>query len=126
MTTMVHFQSAGTAYCLPVQATRGVRPAAGLVALPAPGSDVAGIVPGDPPLTVIAPLGGARNQVLVLESEGKTFGLLVDVVTGLRWVADAEIQTAPHGQERALVCGTITVDKELVMITDPAALAGRL
>jgi chemotaxis signal transduction protein len=126
MKTMVHFESGGTAYCLPVDAARGVRPATGLVALPAPGTDVAGIVPGDPPLTVIAPLGGGGNQVLVVESLGKTFGLLVDSVTGLRRVADAEIRTAPDGQERALVCGTITNGEELVMVTDPAALAGRL
>jgi chemotaxis signal transduction protein len=64
--------------------------------------------------------------VLVVESLGKTFGLLVDSVTGLRRVADAEIRTAPDGQERALVCGTITNGEELVMVTDPAALAGRL
>jgi chemotaxis signal transduction protein len=126
MKTMVHFESGGTAYCLPVDAARGVRPATGLVPLPAPGTDVAGIVPGDPPLTVIAPLGGGGNQVLVVESLGKTFGLLVDSVTGLRRVADAEIRTAPDGQERALVCGTITNGEELVMVTDPAALAGRL
>jgi chemotaxis signal transduction protein len=126
MKTMVHFESGGTAYCLPVDAARGVRPATGLVRLPAPGTDVAGIVPGDPPLTVIAPLGGGGNQVLVVESLGKTFGLLVDSVTGLRRVADAEIRTAPDGQERALVCGTITNGEELVMVTDPAALAGRL
>jgi chemotaxis signal transduction protein len=126
MKTMVHFESGGTAYCLPVDAARGVRPATGLVPLPAPGTDVAGIVPGDPPLTVIAPLGGGGNQVLVVESLGKTFGLLVDSVTGLRRVADAEIRTAPDGQERPLVCGTITNGEELVMVTDPAALAGRL
>src|SRR4051794_15257801 len=100
MTTMVHFRSAGAAYCLPVQAARGVRPATGLLALPAPGTDVAGIIPGDPPLTVIAPLGGTGHQILVVESVGKTFGLLVDTVTGLRRVADSEICGAPDGQQR--------------------------
>jgi chemotaxis signal transduction protein len=126
MTTMVHFESGGAQYCLPVEATRGVRVATGLVALPVPRDDVAGIVPGDPPLTVIAPLGAGGRQVLVVESQGKTFGLLVDLVTGLGKVEAGDICGAPDGQHRNLVCGTITNGERLVLVTDPVALAGRL
>jgi chemotaxis signal transduction protein len=126
MTMMVCFQSAGAAYCLPVGAARAVRPAAGLVALPAPASDVVGIMPGDPPLTVFAPLGRGGAQILVVESGERTFGLLVDAVTGLRRIADADIHAAPGGQDRPLVCGTVDSQGELVLLTDPSALAGRL
>jgi chemotaxis signal transduction protein len=123
---MVCFQSAGAAYCMPVQATRAVRPTTGMITLPAARPDVAGIIPGDPPLTVISPLGTGGTHILVVETGEQTFGLLVDAVTGLRRVDDADIRLAPHGQERALISGTIDAGGELVMITNPGALAARL
>jgi chemotaxis signal transduction protein len=126
MTTMVHFRSGGSAYCLPVDVTRGVRRATGLVRLPAPARDVAGIVPGEPPLTVIAPRGSDGEHVLVLEAGGAVFGLLVDTVTGLRRIAEEQMGAAPAGQDRELVRGTVTVDDGLVLVADPVALAGRL
>jgi len=126
MTTMVCFESAGTAYCIPVQATRAVRRTAGMVALPAPGPDIAGILPGKPPLTVLSALGTDGTQVLVVEAGEKTFGLLVDTVTGLRRITDTDISPPPAGQGRALVCGTIDTGDQLVLVTDPSALAGRL
>ncbi len=126
MTMMVCFQSAGAAYCLPVGAARAVRPATGLVSLPAPSADVIGIMPGDPPLTVLAPLGRGGAHILVVESGERTFGLLVDAVTGLRRIADGDIHAAPGGQDRPLVCGTVDGDGELLLLTDAAALAGRL
>jgi chemotaxis signal transduction protein len=115
MTTMVCFRSAGAAYCITVQATRGVRPADGIIALPAPDPDVAGIVPGDPPLTVIAPFGANGSQILI-----------VDTVTGLRRVPDADIRPAPDGQDRALICGTVDAGDALVLVADPDAIAARL
>lgn len=126
MTTMVCFQSAGTAYCMPVDATRAVRRTSGMISLPAPGPDIAGILPGDPPLTVISPLGAGGTQVLIVEAGERTFGLLVDAVTGLRRITDAEISPRPAGQDRPLVCGTIDIGEQLVLVTDPDALAGRL
>jgi CheW-like domain len=126
VTTMVWFKSGGATYCMPVAATRGVRLSASLVGLPAPGTDVAGIIPGDPPLTVIAPLGAGGSQILVVEAGDMTFGLLVDAVTGLRRVAEQDIRSAPQGQHEPLVCGTVDDGDDLVLVTDPAALAGRL
>jgi len=125
-TTMVCFQSAGTAYCMPVQATRAVRRTSGMVALPAPGPDIAGILPGEPPLTVLSALGVNGTQVLVVEAGEKTFGLLVEAVTGLRRITDSDICPPPAGQSRSLVCGTIDAGGQLVLVTDPDALAGRL
>ena len=126
MTTMVCFRSAGTDYCIPVNATRAVRRSSGMIALPAPGPHTAGILPGKPPLTVISPLGSGGSHVLIVEAGDITFGLLVDAVTGLRRITDADISPLPAGQDRPLVCGTIDTGEQLVLVTDPNALAGRL
>ena len=126
MTTMVCFQAAGTAYCLPLQATLSVRAADDLVSLPDPAADVVGIIPGDPPLTVISPLHSQGGHILVIDAGDKTFGLLVDVVTGLERIDDGDIRPAPEGQGRPLVSGTLHTDGHLVFVADPIALAGRL
>jgi chemotaxis signal transduction protein len=127
MTTMVCFRAAGAAYCLPLQAARSVRTAADVIPLPDTAADVAGIIPGDPPLTVISPLNASGRHILVIEAQGQAFGLLVDRVTGLRRVDAADIRPAPKGQGRhRLVSGTIDADDGIVFVADPTALAGRL
>jgi len=126
MTTMVCFESAGTAYCLPVDATCAVRRTSGMIMLPAPGPDIAGILPGEPPLTVISALGASGTHVLIVEAGERIFGLLVDSVTGLRKIPDSDISPPPAGQKRPLVCGTIQTGDQLVLVADPNALAGRL
>jgi chemotaxis signal transduction protein len=126
MTTMVRFDADGAKYCLPVQVTRAVRTSAGMIALPDPACDVSGIIPGDPPLTVISPLRSSGHHILVIEADGKCFGLLVDAVTGLTRVDDRDIQPAPHGQDRRLIRGTLHTDGQLVLLADPTELAGRL
>jgi chemotaxis signal transduction protein len=126
VTTMVCFVAAGAAYCLPVEATRAVRPARGMITLPAGRPDVTGIIPGDPPLSVISVLGAGGRQILVVEAAGKRFGLLVDAVSGLRRVDEADIRPAPDGQDRRLVSGTIDAGDELLLVADPAAMADRL
>ena len=123
---MICFSSAGTVYCLPVEAARAVRRADGMVPLPAARPDVTGIIPGDPPLTVLSPLGPGGRHILVVETGGKRFGLLVDAVSGLRRIDDADIRHAPEGQDRTLVSGTIDTGDGLILVTDPAALGERL
>ena len=124
--TMVCFTAAGGAYCLPVTATRGVRRATGLIALPGSRDDIAGVLPGDPPLTVLSSLGGGGDHILVVESGPTVFGLQVDLVTGLRQVATTDIHAAPPGQDRSLISGTVDAAGALLMVTDPDALAARL
>ncbi|MEO5833367.1 MAG: chemotaxis protein CheW [Nakamurella sp.] len=124
--TMVCFTAAGGSYCLPVDATRAVRRAAGLIALPGAGPDVVGVLPGDPPLTVLSSLGVGGDHVLVVESGPTVFGLQVDAVTGLRRVTGAEIRPAPPGQDRPLISGTVDSTGELLFVTDAIALAARL
>jgi chemotaxis signal transduction protein len=64
--------------------------------------------------------------VLVIEAGGKKFGLLVDVVSGLRRLATADIRPAPDGQARPLVSGTVDAGDGLILVADPVALAARL
>lgn len=126
MTTMVCFQASGAAYCLPVDATRAVLRSSGMVNLPAPHPDVSGIIPGDPPLTVISPLGAGGAHILVISTDEQTFGLQVEEVTGLRRVDDVDIHPAPRGQHDELVSGTIEAWGSLVMVASASALAARL
>ena len=126
MTTMVCFTAAKAEYCLPVQAARSVRTTDGMISLPDPNPDVAGMIPGDPPLTVISPLHGDRGHILIIQAGEKTFGLLVDMVTGLRHIDDADIGPAPKGQKCPLISGTLHTGDRLVLIADPFALAGQL
>jgi chemotaxis signal transduction protein len=124
--TMVCFVSDGVTYCVPVEAARSVRPARGMVSLPAGRPDVTGLLPGDPPLSVLSVLGPGGRHVLVMEAGGKKFGLLVDVVSGLRRMVKADIRPAPDGQARPLVSGTVAVEDGLILVADPVALAARL
>lgn len=136
MRTVVHFLTGGGRYCVPVESTIGVRSAEGLVPLPAPRPGVAGILPADPPLTVLSVLGSAEgaprprgttsDRILVLAAVGSTFGLLVDEVTGLSSIDEAMIGSPPQGQDEALVSGVIEGEHGLEFMADPSALARRL
>ncbi|WP_236704027.1 chemotaxis protein CheW [Lentzea aerocolonigenes] len=123
---MVRFRTGNTQYCLAVDATRAVRTTNGLLPLPQGRRDVAGILPGDPPLTVIAPFGPGGERVLVVEAAKKTFGVLVDAVTGLARVDEADIRPAPDGQDSQLISGIIRSEGELTLVTDPEVLVRRL
>ena len=123
MRTMVVFTVSGTDYCLPVDAARAVRSNAGMIALPAPREHVAGLLAGDPPLTVVAPFGCDGERVIVVEVEDLVYGLLVDTVAGLRRVDETVLRAAPRGQRREIVSGSITVDGHLLLVTDPVAMA---
>jgi chemotaxis signal transduction protein len=87
---------------------------------------VVGVLPADPPLTVLSVLGSGRDRILVLAAVGSTFGLLVQEVTGLSSVDEAEIGSPPKGQDEALISGVVGGDQGLEFLADPAALAKRL
>jgi chemotaxis signal transduction protein len=126
VTMMVCFTAAKADYCVPVQAARSVRPVDGLISLPDPNPDVTGMIPGDPPLTVLSPLHSDRGHILVIQAGEKTFGLLVDAVTGLWRIDDTDIGPPPDGQKNPLVCGTLRSGGRLILVADPSALAGQL
>jgi chemotaxis signal transduction protein len=126
MTTVVHFRTSDGRYCVPVDAALAVRLPSGLVPLPCPRADVVGLLPEDPPITVLSLLGGGAGHVLILASKGQTFGLLVEEVTGLSRIDADAVQVAPDGQDRALISGVISGDDGLVLVADADALAERL
>jgi chemotaxis signal transduction protein len=121
--TVVQFTVAGTEYCLPVDATRAVRSSAGMIALPGPRPHVAGLLAGDPPLTVVSPFGPDGQRIIVVQAGDLAYGLLVDTVSGLRHIDETRIRAAPRGQQQELVSGTIDVDGQLVLVTDATAMA---
>src|SRR3954451_20972573 len=86
--TMVCFRVGGVSFWLPVEASRAVRGATGIGALPAPRPDIAAPLPAPrphpagppaapPPVPVVCALGNAGRQILLVEVDGTTFGLLV-------------------------------------------------
>jgi chemotaxis signal transduction protein len=126
MRTFVFFRTSAGTYALPLESTLAVRAATGVVELPAPRPDVIGVLPGEPPIVVMSPLGDGSAQIIVVDVEGVSYGLFVEQVTGLGRIADADIRPAPTGQEDELIAGMLDHDDELVLLADPAALARRL
>ena len=96
------------------------------MSLPAPRPDVIGMLPGDPPLSVLAALGGGGDQVLVLVSHGVRYGLQVLEVFGVRRFEDDDVGPAPKGQQSELISGTVGGRTDLTLVVDPTALAARL
>ena len=128
MTKMVCFSAGGVSYAIPVDATLAVRTVEGMVTMPEPRPDVIGILPGDPPLSVIAPLGthADANHILVVTTPEQDYGLLVDAVTDISAFDDHAIRPAPAGQDVGLIAGVAERDGTIVLIADPEALAARL
>jgi chemotaxis signal transduction protein len=128
MTTMVCFSAGGVSYAIPVVATLAVRTVEGMVTMPEPRPDVLGVLPGDPPLSVIAPLGteADANHILVVTTPDLDYGLLVDAVTDVCSFDDRAIQAAPAGQDGSLIAGVVERGGALVLIADPEAMAARL
>jgi chemotaxis signal transduction protein len=122
MRILVYFSAAARRYAIPVEATVAVRSADGLVPLPGASDGVVGMLAGDPPLSVLDILGSDGRQVLVLETAGVRFGVLVDHVAGLRRVDEATIGASPRHDD-GLVTGVINDDAGLVLVTDPRVLA---
>ena len=126
MKTMVCFRTADGSFALPVENTLAVRKLDGLIRLPTPRADVIGVIFGDPPLSVIAPLGAGGEHLLVVSSGDVCFGLHVLEVIGVRRFDDSQIGPPPRGQESGFISGTLADADELMLIADPDALAARL
>ncbi|HZC74033.1 MAG TPA: chemotaxis protein CheW [Jatrophihabitans sp.] len=126
MTTMLCVRAATTTYCLPISATRAVRSAVGITALPAPKESVIGVLPDDPPLAVIGPFGTRGSHVVVVDCDGARFGLLVDEVIGLRNVDDTALAAAPAGQAQQVIAGSLRIADEVAFLIDAQVLAGAL
>jgi len=126
MTAMVRFRAAGTTYALPVTMVLSVRPAEGVTPLPSPIDGVVGIMPGDPAVSIIAPLGGDGRHIVMVHTARCDYGLLVDEVIDVVHVDESTVQPAPRGQDRTLVVGLAELDGTVVMILDAHELGTRV
>ena len=126
MRTMVCFRTAEGRFALPIESTLSVTTIEGLVNLPSPRADVIGVLPSDPPLSVLASLGRGGNHILVLVSQGVRYGLQVLEVFGVQRFADEQVGPPPKGQEGELISGTVGEADELTLVVDPTVLAARL
>ncbi|MEO5899962.1 MAG: chemotaxis protein CheW [Ilumatobacteraceae bacterium] len=126
MKTLVRFRTGSGTFAVPVEATTAVRAAAGLVTLPGCRDDVVGLLPGEPPITVLSTLGCGRDHILVIAVDDVVFGLLVEEVLGVQAVEEATIGARPEGQDEEYITGTISGPDGLTLIVDPVVLAGRL
>ena len=120
------FRTAAGRYALPIESTLSVRKIEGMVTLPAPRSDVLGVLPGDPPLSVLTSLGAGGEHVLIIETHDVRYGLQVLEVFGIRHFADDQIGPPPGGQVDGLISGTVDGAEELTLVVDARALAARL
>jgi chemotaxis signal transduction protein len=123
---MVCFRTSQGRFALPVESTLAVRTMDGLVDLPAPRRDVVGLLPGDPPLSVLSSLGAGGDRVLVVIADDVRYGLNVLEVLGISRFDDDEIGPPPKGQLDGLVAGTLHGSDELMLVADARALAARL
>jgi len=125
VTTVVAFRSGGRDWVVALERVRRVLAARGLVPFPDPRPGVAGLLHRDgDTVPVVAPLGGAGGQVLVLDGDGASIGLLVDEVVGIERV-EGEAGPPPAGQRSPLVAGVLGGERPLLLL-DVAALTGWL
>jgi len=77
VTTVVSFRSGGQDWAVALERVQRVLGARDLLPLPDPGPGVAGLLHRDgDTVTVLSPLGAEGGQVLVLDGDGATVGLL--------------------------------------------------
>ena len=125
MTTVVSFRSGGQNWAVALDRVQRVLAARGLLPFPDPRPGVAGLLYRDgDTVPVVSPLGAASGQVLVLEDNGTSIGLLVDEVVGIERV-QGEASPPPAGQRSPLVAGVLAGTSPLLLL-DVAALTGWL
>ena len=125
MTTVVSFRSGGQDWAVALDRVQRVLAARGLLPFPDPRPGVAGLLYRDgDTVPVVSPLGAASGQVLVLDDNGTSIGLLVDEVVGIERV-QGETGPPPAGQRSPLVAGVLAGTNPLLLL-DVAALTGWL
>jgi chemotaxis signal transduction protein len=125
VTTVVSFRSGGQRWAVALERVERVLAARGLLPLPDPRPGVAGLcyLDGDT-VPVVSPLGAASGQVLVLDDNGTSIGLLVDEVVGVERVK-GDPGPRPPGQRSPLVAGVLPGPGPLLLL-DVGALSGWL
>jgi chemotaxis signal transduction protein len=125
MRTLVHFETGGGEWAVPIERVHEVRLPHGLTPLPVPKAGIAGVIRrGDEILTVLSVLGAGAGHVLVLEGAGERFGLVVESALGILRVEESAITPPPAGQENPVVSGVIRAEKErMILLLDADELA---
>jgi chemotaxis signal transduction protein len=122
MTAMVCFRAGGAAYAVPVEHVREVRSRSDIVPLPGAQPGVVGLLTYEGvALTVIAPLGDADGQILLLEHDTRAFGLAVAEVTGVVSPTGL-VGPPPAGQVGNFISGVVTTPDGLILLLDVGAL----
>jgi chemotaxis signal transduction protein len=125
VTTVVSFRSGGQDWAVALERVQRVLAGRGLVPFPDPKPGVAGLLYRDgDTVPVVSALGTGGGQVLVLDGDGASIGLLVDEVVGIERV-QGEASPPPAGQRSPLVAGVLPGDHPLLLL-DVAALGGWL
>ena len=125
MTTVVSFRSGGQDWAVALDRVQRVLAGRDLLPFPDPKPGVAGLLYRDgDTVPVVSPLGAASGQVLVLDDNGTSIGLLVDEVVGIERV-QGEAGPPPAGQRSPLVAGVLAGTNPLLLL-DVAALTGWL
>jgi chemotaxis signal transduction protein len=125
VTTVVSFRSGGQDWAVALERVQRVLGARDLLPLPDPRPGVAGLLHRDgDTVKVLSPLGAEGGQVLVLDGDGATVGLLVDEVVGIERV-QGEAGPPPAGQRSPLVAGVLAGRSPLLLL-EVAALGGWL
>ena len=125
MTKVVSFRSGGQDWAVALDRVQQVLAARSLLPFPDPKPGVAGLLYRDGgTVPVVSALGTAGGQVLVLDDDGTSIGLLVDEVVGIERVME-EAGAAPAGQRSPLVAGVLPGARPLLLL-DVGALTGWL
>lgn len=123
----VCFRSPHGVLGVPVGSTRSIVDHEPLTPLPAPRPGVAGVLHADAEALVVLDLLGAGGaHILVLEHEGRRFGLLVEEVTDVLRIPADTVAGPPPGQQEALITATARTASGTILLVDVAALATRL
>jgi chemotaxis signal transduction protein len=127
MPTMVRFRTLDGTYAIPVVNAVEVRRSTSVIALPAPAIGVAGIIERDgATLPVVNALGGGTRHVLVVTSGEDQVGLLVEEVTGVFHISEAEIGAPPPGQDGPLVDGVLSEADGMTFVVAVGELINRV
>jgi chemotaxis signal transduction protein len=106
--TLVQFATPTGRWAVPIDRVHEVRLAQGMAPLPVPRRGIAGVIRRDDEiLTVVSLLGDAAGHVIILEGDGRLFGLLAETAIGVLRTEEAEVAPPPAGQDGPVVTGVI-------------------
>jgi chemotaxis signal transduction protein len=124
---VVRFRAGDERYAVDLAHVVRVEAPGNLRALPDARPGVLGLLPGAEAVPVVAALGEGGRRVLVLEAQGKRFGLAVQEVSEVSVVAEVDLFPAPEGQEAGVVLRVVREGGETQsLLIDPAILLTRL